>query len=239
MMETTQNQSDAAQVLNRGQPRQTGTPAHHPSPPPVPQSPVHPGPLDESDFLLIHQAAVRRKSIRGATRTALTSSVATLFIGISAIPFVLLWPGWLGGLAATGLCIIGVVEYKGYRRMRQADPTAARMLGMNQLALLALIVLYCLTQMVTFSSEQAKAAAISPEVRSQLAALPSMAKAIDSGIDRLVPLATYGLYGLIILLSAAFQGGMAAYYFTRRRHLEAFNTQTPPWVRRVFVETAA
>ena len=138
---------------------------------------------------------------------------------------------------AAGLCVIGVVEYKGYQRMRRADPNAARMLGTNQLALLGLIVLYCLAQMAAFSPEQARAAAISPEVRAQLANLPSMAKAIDSDIDRLAPLATYGFYGLVIVLSIAFQGGLARYYFTRRRHLEAFNAQTPPWIRRLFAET--
>jgi len=236
-METTQNRSDTPRMPNGGQPRQTATLAGHPSESPVPPSPVRPDPLDESDYLLIRQAAVRRRPLRRATRTALMSSVATLVIGISAIPFVLLWPSWQGGLVAAGLCVIGVVEYKGYQRMRRADPNAARMLGTNQLALLGLIVLYCLAQMAAFSPEQARAAAISPEVRAQLANLPSMAKAIDSDIDRLAPLATYGFYGLVIVLSIAFQGGLARYYFTRRRHLEAFNAQTPPWIRRLFAET--
>ncbi len=50
------------------------------------------------------------------------------------------------------------------------------------------------------------------------------------------PLVIYGFYGLVIVLSAAFQGGLAAYYFTRRRPLEAFNLQTPDWVRQVLAE---
>ena len=120
--------------------------------------------------------------------------------------------------------------------MRLADPAAARALAGNQLALFGLIALYCVVQMVGFSPAQAKAAAISPEVRSQLNGMPSMAKAIDSQIDRWAPLLTYGFYGLVIVVSLIFQGGMALYYFTRTRHLAAFNSRTPPWVRRVVIE---
>ncbi|HUT61706.1 MAG TPA: hypothetical protein VNA25_28040 [Phycisphaerae bacterium] len=34
------------------------------------------------------------------------------------------------------------------------------------------------------------------------------------------------------------QHSMAYYYFTRRKFLEAFQRQTPPWVRRLLVECA-
>jgi type IV secretory pathway TrbD component len=207
--------------------------------PALPPVQVRPEPLDEGDFLLIRQAAVHRRAVRSAARTALASSTTTLSVGVLAVPLVFFWPSWEGALVAVGLCIIGWVEYRGCRRMRRADPSAARVLGRNQLALLGLIVLYCVVQMATFSPEKAKAVAVSPEVRSQLAALPNMEKAIDGAVERLAPLVTYGLYGLVIVLSAIFQGGLAAYYFTRRRHLEAFNSRTPQWVRRLFIEAGA
>ncbi|MCP4606645.1 MAG: hypothetical protein GY847_40085 [Proteobacteria bacterium] len=195
-------------------------------------------PLNDSDYLLIRQATVHYKAIRTSARTALTSSVITFLIGISAVPLVLLWPSWEGAIIAVGLCLVGIVEYMGYRKMRRADPAAARILGRNQLALLGLIVLYCVVQMVVFSPEQAQTEAISPEVRSQLdAMMPGMSEAVDAEIGHWAPLVTYGFYGLIILLSLVFQAGMALYYFTRKRYIEAFNEQTPKWVRRVFTET--
>lgn len=236
-MQTERDQSVG--TSERGQPGQPVTLTCPPAATALSDRTARLAPLDESDFLLIRQAAIRRRAAHGAARTALASSVVTLFIGISAVPLVFLWPSWEGALMAAGLCIIGAVEYQGCRRMRQADPVAAKILGRNQLTLLGLIILYCLVQMLTFSPEHAKAAAISPEVRSQLAALPSMEKAIDSEIERLAPLATYGFYGLVIALSVVFQGGLALYYYTRRRHLHAFHTQTPSWVRRLFVETGA
>lgn len=195
--------------------------------------------LGESDLLLIREATIRRKAIKNAAATARTSAAVTLVLGILAVLFVLVWPSWQSAVMAVGLCAVGTVEYLGHRKMRQADPAAARLLGRNQLAFLALIVLYCVVQMVSFSPEQARAAALSAESRSQLDAMPSMAKDIDSQIDRWAPLVVYSFYGLVIVLSGAFQGGLAAYYFTRRRHLEAFNRDTPAWVRQVIAETGA
>ena len=211
-----------------------------PTPPPPPAaSAERPCPLNESDFLVVRQAAVRRKAVRAAAHTSLVSAVITMGIGVLALVLSALWGDWGGALVAMGVCTVGAVEYLGHRRMRRADPAAARMLGWNQLAFLGLIFLYCLVQMLTYSTDQAKAAALSPEVRSQLEAVPNMEKDIDQMIERWAPLVTYGLYGLIMLLSLGCQGGMALYYFTRRRRVEAFTRQTAAWVRRLFIETGA
>ena len=201
--------------------------------------PIAPAPLEETDFALIREAAVRRRAIKKAARTAKGSAVVTLVIAISAAMFVLLSPSWLAAAVAGGLCVIGVMEYRGYRLMRQADPAAPKALGNNQLAFGALIVLYCTFQMFGFSPEKAKADALSPEVRSQLSALPGMAKSIDATIEQWAPLVVYGFYGLVIFVSLLSQGGLAIYYFTRKRPLDTYLTQTPPWVRQVFIEAEA
>ena len=39
------------------------------------------------------------------------------------------------------------------------------------------------------------------------------------------------LYGSVIALSVIFQGGNALYYFTRRKHVEAYVAETPAWIR--------
>jgi len=204
------------------------------SPPAAPPSPA--SPLDESQFALVQEAAQNYKPIKKATRTALGSAITTLVIGVSAVPLALIWPSFSGALITAGLCVIGVVEFMGYRKLRQADPAAARWLGTNQLAFLGLIAFYCLLQMLTFSSADAKAAALSPEFRAQLNAAPDMTREIDNIIEQWAPLVTYGFYSLVLVLSVLFQGGLAWYYFTRRKFLEAFQRQTPPWVRRLMVE---
>ena len=211
-------------------------PASGPAPPAAPPAAA---PMDESQFAVVQQAARRYKPIKRAAWSALSSAVVTLGIGASALPFTLIWPSPAAVLITGGLGAIGVFEFLGYRKLRRADPAAAGYLATNQLAFLGLIVLYCLIQMIGFTTEDAKAAALSPEARAQLNAMPEMARAIDRDIEKWAPLITYGFYSLVIVLSIFFQGGMALYYYTRRRHLEAFRRDTPPWAFRLLVECTA
>lgn len=181
---------------------------------------------------MIRQAVANRRAVRSASRTALGSAISILVIGIGAVPFVLLSLSWLGCLMATAITAIGVVEYVGYQRLRRAEPGAAKFLGWNQIVFLGLIIAYCILQMATFSTTQMKSSMLSPETRSALAELPGMEKSIDA----MAPMFMYGMYSLIIVVSLAMQGGLALYYFTRRRRIEQFNRTTPAWIRRLFVE---
>jgi hypothetical protein len=201
-----------------------------------PAAPPPASPLDESQFALVQEAARIYKPIKKAAWIALGSAITTLMIGAVAVPFSLVWPSFSGILITVGLCAVGVVEFLGHRKLVQADPSAARFLAMNQLAFLGLIVIYCLIQMLTFSPAEAKAAAVTPEFRAALNGMPEMTRDVDNFIDKYGLLATCGFYSLVIFLSVLFQGGLAYYYFTRRKFLEAFQRETPPWVRRLLVE---
>ncbi len=90
--------------------------------------------------------------------------------------------------------------------------------------------------MATVSSQQIKDMVVSPEFRSQLSGLPEMNREVE-GFDRWAPLALYGFYSLVIVLSVLFQGGMSLYYFTRRKRVAAF-LQSPEWARRLVLEQA-
>jgi len=137
------------------------------------------------------------------------------------------------------ICAVGAVEYVGYRKMLRAEKAAPRLLALNQLAFLGVILLYCVFQVVTFSTADARNAVISPETQTQLAALPGMQAAIYKQIDRWAPLLTYGFYSLVAFLSLCFQGGMALYYFTRQKTVESYTRGTSEWIRRLFIETGA
>ncbi|MCX5683569.1 MAG: hypothetical protein NT049_07795 [Planctomycetota bacterium] len=205
---------------------------------PLPAAPPQASPLDESQFALVQEAARTYKPIKKAARIALGSAITTLMIGAVALPFSLFWPSFAGIFVTVGVCAVGVVEFLGYRKLVQADPSAARFLALNQLAFLGLITIYCLIQMLTFSPAEAKAAALSPESRAALNGMPEMTRDIDNYIDQYGALATCGFYSLVIVLSVLFQGGLAYYYFSRRKFLEAFQREVPPWVRRLLVECA-
>jgi hypothetical protein len=205
------------------------------SPPPGPASAC---PLTEEQFLLIGQTAIRKKAVRKAARTACASACTTLVLGVLAVPFAIFSPSWESVAAAAILCTVGTIEYFGSRRMLQALPGAAAMLGFNQVGFLAAIVAYCLIEMLTLSPESLKQSVVTPDVRSQLTMLPSMDQFVGK-IDSIAPLLMYGFYGLVIVLSLFLQGGLSLYYFTRRRLIRAYYETTPDWARRVLLASEA
>ena len=193
-------------------------------------------PLDEAHFSLIRQAVRGRKRIDSAARTARSSSIVTLVIGGLGVAAGLIWWSWLGMLTCLGVLAVGAVEFVGYLRMRQARPGAERLLGANQLAFLGIITIYCLIQILAFSTDRAKDGLLTEEARSQLAMMPDLQEGIEKSIDRWAPILTYGMYSVIIVLSICFQGGLALYYFTRKKYVESFNRDTPLWIIRLLGE---
>ncbi len=198
-----------------------------------------PSPLTEAHFRIVRQVVAARGPVRRAAKTARGSAFTILVVGVVSIPIALIFPTWLGIVVVTGICTIGVREYIGAGRMRRAEPSAAAYLGSNQLAFVALIVVYCVIQMATSSPAEFGSTAISSELRTSLAQLPEMQSSVEELIGSWAPLAVYGFYSLVILLSIGFQGGLALYYFTRKRHLEAARQVTPPWVERLLAESGA
>jgi len=199
------------------------------SPPAVPTAePVCP--LTEAHYQMLRQAAAAYRPARKAARTAYVSAATILVVAALAIPFLLVSFSLTNVIIAAALAIIGYLEYSGAVKMRRGEPSAASHLGWNQVIFISLIVLYCVSRMLQASSGEY----LTPDVRSQLSQVPGMAASIES----LVPLAVYSFYGLIILLSVTFQGSLAWYYFTRRRHLEQLRHSTPAWIRRLFDEFA-
>jgi len=196
-------------------------------------------PLDESHFRLLRQITEQRRPIRKAARTARGSAITILVIAAASAPLLIFSPTWQALLIVAGIGVIGVREYIGAQRMRQGIPSAATFLGYNQVAFIALIVIYCVVQMLSFSGAEARGELISPELQSQLAMMPGLEHDINSQIESLAPLVTYGFYSLVIVLSAAVQGSLAYYYFTRKRHLAALQQNTPAWIQRLFTELDA
>lgn len=210
-----------------------------PSARPAVPGPEPASPLSESDFLLLRRVMAAHRPVRKAASVARFSAVSILAVAVLSVPCLMLVPGWLNMGVVFGICLIGIIEYAGAARMRQGLPEAAGMLGLNQLALLGLVVIYCLLQMLSFSSDKV----LSQDLEAQLSGLSAAGEEADQAVKSmtmmlksLAPLVTYGLYSLVIVLSACVQGGMAVYYFSRRRHLEAAMHGTPAWVRRVLAE---
>lgn len=186
----------------------------------------------------IGQAARTHRVLRRAARTALSSAATTLLIGAVSALGAVFWPDWKSVAMSLAVLAVGAVEYVGHKRLLRADPAAPRLLMRNQLAFLAAIVAYCVLQLLTFSTDALKNEAISPEFRQQLHQMPSMERSIDGQIETWGTLMHQGLYAGMILISIGFQGGMAWYYATRKKHVEAFRKANPTWAQQVVTRVA-
>lgn len=203
-----------------------------------PSSPVA-SELSGDQLAQLQRAGHAHRMIRRTAGVALFSGVSTLLIGLASAVCAAVWPDVIGVVGSALLVLIGGVELLGRRRLLRGDPASARLLMRNQLALLALAVAYCIFQMASFSVDRLKNDALPPEVRSQLGAMPDIAHTIDQNVERWGTLAHYGTYCVLMIASLGFQGGLAFYYATRRKHLDAFGASAPPWARQLVQKLAA
>lgn len=211
-------------------------PPHLPSRVAVPARPATNtplSPLNEAHYHLWREVVAARRPAQRAARVAHASAVTILLIGAAGIVVGVAYPSVWGSLVVAGICTVGVVEYVGARRLRRAEPSAAILLGVNQLAFLGLITLYCIVRLASFSPVAAQAALGMSSLQTSLNQLPDVQADLQRQWDAWVPVIAYGFYSLIIALSLAYQGGLAVYYFTRRKYLLAFRRDTPAWIERL------
>ena len=170
-------------------------------------------------------ARKRAKSIYKAAAVAAFNAWATAVAAVLSLPFALV--SMFGFVTTAALCFVAGIEFRGRKRLLQFDPSAAAILGWNQLTLLALIVGYCGWSIYT-SFYGANS------VTAQLQAFSEIEPALNgssAGVEILVQRVVVVLYGSVIVLSIVVQGLSALYYFTRRRYIDAYLTETPAWIR--------
>lgn len=178
-------------------------------------------PLTEADFLAVRLAEKRHRVIKRAARFAAFSAVSTLVLAAFGAVFTLIdFTAW-SLIITVGLAVIGAVEFRAHQKLLRAEPAACRTLALNQIAFAALITVYCLWQMIFFSASSMPA---------------ELKQLLDPEIMRSLPKFVCAFYALVIFLSVAYCGGLALYYYSRRRHVEAFHRETPDWIRRQLLE---
>ncbi len=112
------------------------------------------GPLSAAHLRELASARDRAKSIRKAARVAAFNGWTTAGIAALSLPFVLYDPSSL--ILTVGLSIIAYNEFRGRKRLLKFDPTAATLLGWNQLGLLAMIIVYCLWSLYSNLGDSAR-----------------------------------------------------------------------------------
>jgi hypothetical protein len=184
------------------------------------------GPLSTEHYQELSRADDRAKLIRKAARVASFNGWTTAIIAALSAPFALF--SVAGFLVTVVLALVAWNEFRGSKLLNKFNPKAATLLGWNQLGFLAMIIIYCGWMMCTGINE-------SDTVLSEFTSNPELGDLLGSPeqVTGLYELLVYGVYGSVIVLSLIFQGLTALYYFSRRKHIEAYVRSTPEWVRKI------
>jgi hypothetical protein len=209
---------------------------------PVAGAPEPTDPLSPAHWAALRAALAARRPLRRAVRTARLSAITLLGIGILGLPLLPFFFDVISLIVVAGLCVLGICEWAGAERLREGQPGAAAFLGRNQLCLIGLITAYCVVQMATFKADAALGTLLPADVQSQLSPVTGVDQEVADPLQGilptrgLIPLLTYGFYGIVIAASVIAQGSLALYYFTRQRHVDAWQRSTAPWITRLLVE---
>jgi hypothetical protein len=180
-------------------------------------------PLSREHYEELAAAKRQLNKVRAAARVATFNGWTIGVLAALSAPFALF--SIEGALMTIGLSVIAYIEFRGRRGLLKYDPSAATLLGWNQVGLLTLISVYCLWALWTALSGPGPLAA-------ELQAQPELGEALGSAddLDSLYRGVAIAFYGVVILLSLIVQGLNAVYYFTRRKYILACLRDTPQWV---------
>ena len=181
------------------------------------------------------QASDRARTLQRAGKLAKFNGWSVAACALLSLPLAL-FDAW-ALVAAAVLGTSAYVELWGARLFQQRDLRAPRVLALNQLALLGVVLAYCATRIhsaLTGPSLEEKLAHEQPDLMQLLGDTSDPAtRDLLLGLSDLYTVLMLSIYGAVMVASVLFQGGCAAYYYTRLSHLRAYLQQTPPWVVRV------
>ena len=118
--------------------------------------------------------------------------------------------------------VIAFIELRSAASLKRLKPEAARTLAFNQVALASLLIAYAVWRTyceLSGKGEYAEIAASDPQLGEML-----------KPVEHITRLFTLCLNGGIVAFALFAQGGMAAYYLSRVKHLRDYVEKTPAWV---------
>ena len=171
----------------------------------------------------LRQLATARSAVRKVRRAIAVASFDGWTIGaFGALTLLTGLTDLSGILMGAGMGAVAFVELRGAGQLRRLEPKAARMLAFNQLALAGILTLYALWRL------HAEMTGAGP-FQAYKSADPQLARMLQP-VESLTHLIALVLYGAMIALACFAQGGLALFYFTRGKHIDAYLAQTPPWI---------
>jgi hypothetical protein len=155
--------------------------------------------------LLSDEALMRvyRLARRDGMSVLIIASIFSLFAAMM---------GDMGG-AMIGVTVAGAgaLELQGCHLLREGEPRGVRWLITSQLALMSVILIYCLLRLLNFQPELVEQA-ITPQMREVFTEAGYTTEMIKKLIEKIYYL-TYSLVGIITII---YQGMMVRHYYLRR-----------------------
>jgi hypothetical protein len=170
---------------------------------------------------MLARAARLGRPLRRAARVARANGTAYAIFGSLNLA-VAVAAGDLSGLVAgSALLGVGLFERQQATALHATAVGAPQRLAMAEISLLAMIVAYGSYKVVN------------PGSAGEADALLGGINALDSDMASLVGAATRIVYGTLIAIALAYQGGMALYFLHQRALMERYLGEIPPWAREV------
>jgi hypothetical protein len=177
-------------------------------------------PLSPAQLTEFQAARTRSKKIRRATFVALTDAWFTAAFAFLTILTGIFSP--ISILLGAALAFIAFNSFRGAKRLKQFDPSASKLLALNQLALAAILTLYAAYSI--FAARHGDPA-LNAAVGNDAALGPML-----GNLQNLTWYLTLALYGGLAAASIVAQSLTALYYITRKKLLIAYLHETPPWI---------
>lgn len=132
-------------------------------------------------------------------------------------------PGITSYIPGVVLAVIAYVEFKGAAGVKRLDLRAPRMLALNQLVFAILLFLYGAVSLWTNLSDTAW-------IQSMLVSDADTADMLGIDFEALARMIIVILYGGVMLAALLGPGLTALWYATRRKHMQAYVSQTAKWI---------
>ena len=198
-------------------------------PPPLPRAPRAPSaaPLTGEHLEQLARAKLRGGKVRKACSVATVNGcILVAFAGLSlltALIGVMFGEFDIIGLGmGAGLALLAWNEFRGRAMLRRFELYGCHVLGWNQLSLMAMVIVYAAWMLGE--------ALLGPGPYDEAIARESMLAGPLGSINNLYRIISVLIYGGLIAGTLIFQGLNSLYYFTRRKHVEAYLSETPEWV---------
>jgi hypothetical protein len=171
----------------------------------------------------LRQLAAARKAARKLRRAIAVASFDGWTVGVfGALTLLTGLTDPSGLLMGAGMAAVAFVELRGAGRLRRLETGVTRTLGFNQLALAAIMIAYAVWRL------HIEMSGVSP-YQAYKSADPQLARMLQP-IENLTHFIALVLYGAMIGVALFAQGGLALFYFTRGKHIDAYLAKTPAWI---------